>query len=89
MYVIGEEGFSIVVNRAFHWMVKLKRAKRKRILETLLFCLIWELRSLLNLLCLRVWEGEEKLINMSLAVVDGLLALVPCNLYTQEEWYSV
>nr|POE49596.1 f-box protein cpr30 [Quercus suber] len=89
VYVIGEEGFSVVVYRAFHWMVKTKTGKGKENSRNIIIVFDMGAEEFAEFTLPKNLEGEEQLINMSLAVVDGLLALVPCNLYAQEECYSV
>ena len=90
VYVIGKEGISIVVNRAFHWMVKTKTGKGKENSRNIIVVFDIGTEEFAEFTVPKSLEGEEQLINMSLAVVDGLLALVPCNLYAQEEeCYSV
>lgn len=88
MYVIGEEGFAIVVNRAFHWMVRTITGKGKENSRNIIVVFDMGAEEFAEFTVPKSLEGEEQL-NMSIAVVDGLLALVPCNLYAQEECYSV
>jgi F-box interacting protein len=82
-YVIGDKALSVSLNGAIHWLARTPLFRNVIVVFDMGDEVFREMAVPKSL------EGVEQDLNMGVVVVDGLLALVSCNLWQGESSYTV
>ena len=82
-YVFGDKALSVSLNGAIHWLA------RAPLLRNVIVVFDMGDKVFREMAVPKSLEGVEQDLNMGVVVVDGLLALVSCNLWQGESSYTV